>query len=81
MEINLAFHVKSLMVVIEFGGQNNMTDETNERNRLIDEAEILAEADFIEMINKIKWMFAISDLKKKGLLINKINQVLREMKI
>lgn len=58
-----------------------MTDETNERNRLIDEAEILAEADFIEMINKIKWMFAISDLKKKGLLINKINQVLREMKI
>lgn len=58
-----------------------MTDETNQHNRLIDEAEILAEADFIEMINKIKWMFAKSDLEEKGLLINKINQVLREMKV
>lgn len=60
-----------------------MTDETNERNmeRLLEEKEQEIEADLERTLIAIVVRLKLCDLKKKGLLINKINQVLREMKI
>ncbi len=60
-----------------------MTDETNQHDMecLLFEAKVEAEHQLNVVLAEIWLKFGSCDLEEKGLLINKINQVLREMKV